>query len=724
MQQALLFAVRFYEGRYHGIHHGTGDWPPSPARLFQSLAAGSAQGLKVPTKTQKALDWLETLAPPMIAAPHSWLGQKYSNFVPNNDLDSKLPKSGVLDIDEAVSKIRVPKIIQPLLFNEEIPILYYWKFDGDDAQARSLCDSSNNIYQLGRGVDMAWATTVVSSIDEAEQRFFAYRGMIHKPSGEKYSSQNLLCPKKGSRKSLTDRFEAVRHRFQIGKTVHRQVFVQPPKPLFSSIAYDASPRRCDFELCKSDLRQHFSEWPLNKSSELVKTIRDKAAEQLRKAAPNIANDIDKYLIGRGENIDKTRRVHIVPIPSVGSRHADMQIRRIAIYVPQSCPLSMDDLIWAFSKVNWTDNDGKSFRELRLTQEDRMTRRFEKHGKYWQSITPLALPSISREARSKLDSNANKSKNGTYRMNMERQAKASVYNALRHAGIHKNISHIQVQREPFDRNGSHAKMFASNLRFPENSLWHAGIHFTDSIAGPIVLGNGRFLGLGIMRPIDLMHNVLAFSITEGLTDGATPPIIVRAARRAMMSRFQHRYPHSKTIPTYVSGHKADGSPDDNDAHHHISVVADLTHRRILYIPPADARQNSWWRHDQVISALEGMDVLRAGAAGCLKLSPAFLDIDSDPLFSPSRVWESVTNYDVTRHYKNISDDAALKSDVFVELQRHRLTPSQIECIDVLEVFRGPRGGLSGRLRIAFHTAQTGALLLGRTRHKGGGLFTGV
>ena len=37
MERALLVAIRFHEGRYHGA----GGWPPAPARLFQALMAGA-----------------------------------------------------------------------------------------------------------------------------------------------------------------------------------------------------------------------------------------------------------------------------------------------------------------------------------------------------------------------------------------------------------------------------------------------------------------------------------------------------------------------------------------------------------------------------------------------------------------------------------------------------------------------------------------------------------
>jgi CRISPR-associated protein Csb2 len=36
----LVITIHLHDGRYHGM----GEWRPSPARLFQALVAGAAQG--------------------------------------------------------------------------------------------------------------------------------------------------------------------------------------------------------------------------------------------------------------------------------------------------------------------------------------------------------------------------------------------------------------------------------------------------------------------------------------------------------------------------------------------------------------------------------------------------------------------------------------------------------------------------------------------------------
>ena len=61
----LLISVRFHDGRYHGHL----DWPPSPARLFQALVAGVAQGDMLTDEDRRAFIWLEALEPPAIARP-------------------------------------------------------------------------------------------------------------------------------------------------------------------------------------------------------------------------------------------------------------------------------------------------------------------------------------------------------------------------------------------------------------------------------------------------------------------------------------------------------------------------------------------------------------------------------------------------------------------------------------------------------------------------------
>src|ERR1700733_11386089 len=119
MTCALLLSVRFHDGRYHG----SGDWPPSPARLFQALVAGAARGGSLPGHALEAFQWLEGLAPPVIATPPAYVGQALKNFVPNNDLDA------VGGDPARIGEIRTAKIIRPRFFDAAVPLLYAWTYE-------------------------------------------------------------------------------------------------------------------------------------------------------------------------------------------------------------------------------------------------------------------------------------------------------------------------------------------------------------------------------------------------------------------------------------------------------------------------------------------------------------------------------------------------------------------------------------------------------------------
>ena len=723
MENALLVAVRFHEGRYHGA----GGWPPAPARLYQALMAGMARGAKVPDAAWSALEWLERLPPPVVAAPRGVPGQGFTGFVPNNDLDAALSVKNVPRIDDAVASVRVGKTIRPILFDSAAPVLYWWSFFGDDAQATALCGVAKHLYQLGRGIDMAWAEAIVLDAKEAQLRVSGHGGIVYRPSEGSGADRSLLCPKPGTAQSLATRFEGTRTRFRQGGSNRKpvRVFVQPPKPLLASVAYDVPPDRLIFGLRGEDARGGFASRRLSEAATLVTEARDRAARRLNEATPARSDGIARYLVGKGAtDADKAGRVRVVPLPSIGHAHADMMIRRLAVYVPQSCPLPAGDIAWAFSQVIWTDADGVVLAALQRMDDDAMVERYEHSRRCWRSVTPLAL-AAARRRRIDPAKVGEEAKDAPERAREETRAVHAVRQALRHADFNVSPTAVRVQREPFDGRGERAEVFAAGSRFRKEALWHVAITFAVPVAGPLVLGDGRYLGLGLMRPVDSIQGVVAFRIRAGLADSANPAQVASAARRALMARMQSVLPRGQLLPLYVSGHEDDGRPAHGGGHRHVAVVPDLPRRRLLFIAPSLLQRSgvAWQEiardHDRLELALEGMNVLRAGRAGRLNLAPDVLETECDPLFMTSRVWESVSDYRVTRHRRRLTNEDALKLDVIAELGR--IGWPEPVTVEALSVRRGSQGGLSGRLRLTFAAAQAGPLAIGSTLHKGGGLF---
>ncbi len=225
--------------------------------------------------------------------------------------------------------------------------------------------------------------------------------------------------------------------------------------------------------------------------------------------PDRAAAVDLTLVGRTPNGDRRvrtdERVRIVPLPSIGHPHADHAIRRVLIEVATSCSLNANDIAWAFSGIEPINAETGEVLPLVLvpTQRSR-TRCFRSTESvrpsladvvhcYRGSITRIRCPATHRAFRQIAEA-----KGASERSAEQERAAGEVLNALRHAQVRETVESICVQREPFEPNGLRAEVFADETVRKER-LWHVKVRFAKPLKGPIVIGDGRFLGLGVMAP---------------------------------------------------------------------------------------------------------------------------------------------------------------------------------------------------------------------------------
>ncbi len=712
----LALTIRLHDRRFHGID----EWPPSPARVFQALVAGCARGAALPEPTQQALEYLEQLDPPLIAAPSCELGQDYGSFVPNNDADalggdlSKLPD------------IRTRKRIRPRMLAGSADLLFAWTLLDETGPIDALIGASEQLYQLGRGVDMAWAQAEVLSPGELETRVAAHAGVVHRPASGP-GANALACPTRGTLRSLLARFQSARSRLKASGT-GTVLFSQPPKAHFAQIAYGAGPSRFLYEL-RTPNGDDLQPWPLWRATSLVERLRDSAAENLRKALPAQVNQVERALIGRkrdgSDASAAARRVRVLPLPSIGHTHADQAIRRVLVEVPREAEIAAGDVQWAFSGVEPCDPSTGAVDPFLLTPatEEGMFERYAQAGRLWRSITPLALPELAMRRRIEPSRRREERKGAVERSEEEQRARAAVLNALRHAHVRERPLAIDVQREPFDLKGARAERFAAGSRFAKERLWHVRLRFAAPVEGPLALGDGRFLGLGVMAPVRESHGAYSIWIEGGLAPGAAPADAAQALRRAIMSRVQHKLGRGP-LPAFFSGHAENGDPAQSEQEPHLAIQAELPHRLLVLAPEhlgANSRLSPRRFLGMLDEAVSGLRELRAGRAGLLEVRAAPIDADDDPLFGQATGWTSVTPYAVNRHRKAGSAAEALTLDVLDECVRLGLPRP---AVTVASVRVAPGRGLGGLLELQFPRAVSGPLVLGRTRHVGGGLFRPV
>jgi CRISPR-associated protein Csb2 len=188
-----------------------------------------------------------------------------------------------------------------------------------------------------------------------------------------------------------------------------------------------------------------------------------------------------------------------------------------------------------------------------------------------------------------------------------------------------------------------------------------------------------------------------------------------------------------LPTFFTGHVADGAPARSGHHEHLFFLADDADGdghidRLALIAPHMAdrtvaydstRRSATRDHLRLLDrALAGMTLLRAGRAGAPSLARAPEPGDDDPIFGGARAWVSRTLYRPTRHPRRDAAEAAVAGDLVEECGRRGLPRPDVE---IIEVKIGPRGGVLARARLRFQVAVTGPLLLGRGSHVGAGMF---
>ena len=758
MSSALLISVT----PLHDQYHGEGDYPPSPFRLFQALIAGAYSGRwrrEVVDRKDAAFRWLERLPAPVIAGA-SPVGQLQAAtvYVPNNDMDSPKVKFD----PKLVGKIRDSKTVSPLLLAEGTSYLYAWMVpdkDGNREHAEEIARLADRLSHLGRGVDPAFARGCVVSVIDAEEQLVRTGGVKRPTSDGGTSSSGIRCPMPGSLDALEDGFQERRTMFSITSADDEggsRVCIRQPRKrsCFATVAYNESPAHLLFDLTASDGGGGFAAFPVSKSPALVALVRDLALQRLKvDLGAGEENRAEGLLKGRKDAsaVEMKQRIRLIPLPSIGHRHADGAIRRILVEVPPTCPIDpmvISDVFQAID-LNVDPVTGEALAGSRgtLTPADSRTmlRHYgiaspadmEEMGGCWRTVTPAALPTHRVRGRA----------SGWQRSQNEGEAITSVRVALRHIGYGADaIRSIVVQREPWTANGLDAGAFADGGRFSADGLWHVEIIFTKPVHGPMLIGNGRFMGLGLMAPqppdeVPDGVDAALFDLVE--SDAGKRPAMARrehvleAVRRALMSLARDAGPEASLL---FSGH--DGTPDParGGTHRHVFLSATGSPQAIrrIQITAPWAADRSFVPTDDLkrafLAVVGRLRMVKAGEDGVLTLRPAGTD-EHRRVTDAATIWKSVSPYKPTRHLRSPNastknDDEqrlkelnhVLKDDISLECARRGLpAPTKVSCEgwpsrDVVN------GGLEIKnLTIEFRCPVAGPIILGRTGHHGGGLF---
>ncbi len=460
MRNYLQITVRYFDYRYHGrFADGEVEWPPSPFRLFQALVAGVGNTGGLSGDYLDALRWLEKQPPPLIRAPVPEGQGQLLLFVPTNQAD----------VAPSREKRLTGKLARYALFPPDSwpEVHYLWPLPAP-MFFESLSGLARNLVALGWGIDVASAYAGLVTDQEAEN----LQGTLWRPVAEGGVGTPHRVPIEGSLDDLLAAYQTWRNRLP-GPRHYR-----PPRwpRVFGTCYYlpdTALPRRpfAVFRLPEGlALRQENAA----KIAAMVRSLAIKAAQE------DGLQDVATFVAGHVHESQRTPpRFSYVPLPSLGHPHADGLVRRVLVAEPFGGDGSRARWIGrALHNALVTDEEGNQLGRLRVMEGlDGVVRCYWGPSRDWCSVTPVFLPGFDDRKPAK-----------ALKLLREALAHADIPEAL--------VLDARVQKAPLWPSSSHPLRYFSPAYLRGLPRWHVRLLFREPVTGPVLLGAGRHVGLGL------------------------------------------------------------------------------------------------------------------------------------------------------------------------------------------------------------------------------------
>lgn len=395
--------------------------------------------------------------------------------------------------------------MQPSHLPDGAAIRYAWNIASyNRAEAEAIANLARRLRALGWGIDLALGHGEIREMMPATPHD-GYTRWLPQTSGT--AGVALPVARRDTLAGLDADHQAAQQRIQ-GTT---QTLTGRSAP-FDRIAYrdehDLPPRPMRaFRLINPD-GSSSAFWP-TQARDLAAMFRHQAHEAAKRAewSPAIVRG---YVCGHGENggPPPANRLSYLPMPSIGHRHTDGLIRRVALVeTPGGDGLRLHELADRLIGQHLVrERDGKSVAVLVQPEaSDGVTPQYRgdvdsgkpKPAAVWASATPVVLPGFNGRGRTNQDrQRVLPSQPGSELTGQPRKAHRLVLRMLKDAGIPVGlVSEVWLQKLPLWPSLPHAAKSDRPAYLQHRPPFHVRLRFRQPVHGPITLGAGRFVGLG-------------------------------------------------------------------------------------------------------------------------------------------------------------------------------------------------------------------------------------
>lgn len=478
------------------------EWPPHPARLFSAMVnewalAGKSQ------RERAALEWMETLPPPDIYDPGRDVRSDYVVYVPENRFETvgtqqyanlmggKEGISGLAIRGPAETRSKKPRTMPSSSPNEETAA-FIWREGADADTLESIDAILSRVSRLGR------SSSLVACI-AADADAYTPNLIWDDANGDERNPLRWVTGA-GQLEWLERLHETHANSGRSRRLPYRNARYRRAGEIKPATTADFAPDRwVVFEFDEGS-----RSFPVSESALIARAMR-------RAVLHYAENPIPPAISGHEPSGNRIRSGHVGfhALPYVGGRYADGRIIGVALSIPPD--IADDARRKAYRAVGlWQESANGGPLALRLNRSTEIRMRYvagesgvralnagawARPSKRWASATPVAM------LKNCFKVNRNGRTNGKIK---EEKAADSIADACELSG-YPRPKRVEFDFAPFLTGAAHAREYPAfrqgRLR---RMLLHALVEFDAPVSGPMALGAGRYMGMGLMKPIGDGH----------------------------------------------------------------------------------------------------------------------------------------------------------------------------------------------------------------------------
>ena len=463
---AVSLTVELLSGRYEAAEvddRERAEWPPHPARLFCALVAAART-----VEDRAALEWLQGQPPPLVVATAAAQETRRAGYVVVNALERT---GGNLTHPGRTNNLRARASAVPA----SPRVTTMWSADPTPHVVEALDGMARRIPYLGRSTGIALVKAKAEPAAEPTLEDTAGQ-VVFEPCDLLEREVSLRVPYPGFLEELDAQFAADRPAWEVNRFQgYRQRQVQTPAAdprdeLTPSVYTDMAIFRFSGLRPQAVLTALFTD-----------ALRSEVLHHAGHAAPDVLH---------GHGADGRPHVAFLALPDVGGQHSDGHLLGLAVAVPDLPTDERAAVLRAVLGLRKPGLDGvieiavRGIGGVELLYQPGVIRpwgaspqRWRQGSRHWVSATPVVLDRYPKRPA---------------------QVEQEVRGSLRRVGLPEPVE-VQISNEPLLPGAARLRPADLPRQVKSRLFRHIAVTFDRRVAGPVLVGAGRYLGVGLLAP---------------------------------------------------------------------------------------------------------------------------------------------------------------------------------------------------------------------------------